>query len=131
MVSEIDVTAVLGYVVKDSKVLLMKRGTEPYQSFWSLPGGVINEGETPEQACIREVEEETGLNVHVIAEIARVGDTIQDTPVFLCSNSSGQLNCYPPESLAVFWTPLDRIHKLKLVPFIKDFLESEKHGRNK
>lgn len=46
-----------------TKVLLIKRGREPYKNKWALPGGFIEMEETLEAACIRELQEETGLKV--------------------------------------------------------------------
>ena len=45
------------------KILLVERGKEPLKGYWSLPGGVLETGETLEQGVIREVREETGLEV--------------------------------------------------------------------
>lgn len=45
----------------EGQVLLGKRIGEHGGGTWSLPGGHIDYGETPEEACIREVQEETGL----------------------------------------------------------------------
>ena len=46
-----------------NKILLVERGKEPLKGYWSLPGGVLETGETLEQGVIREVREETGLEV--------------------------------------------------------------------
>jgi 8-oxo-dGTP diphosphatase len=45
------------------KILLVERGKEPLKGYWSLPGGVLETGETLEQGVVREVREETGLEV--------------------------------------------------------------------
>jgi ADP-ribose pyrophosphatase YjhB (NUDIX family) len=50
-------------IVKDSCVLLIQRGHAPLLGEWSLPGGVLECGETLREATIREVREETGLIV--------------------------------------------------------------------
>jgi 8-oxo-dGTP diphosphatase len=46
-----------------NRILLVERGKEPLKGYWSLPGGVLETGETLEQGVIREVREETGLEV--------------------------------------------------------------------
>ena len=47
----------------DPKVLLIQRGGEPFNGCWAFPGGFMNMDETTEQCAIRELEEETGLQV--------------------------------------------------------------------
>jgi 8-oxo-dGTP diphosphatase len=50
---------------QDSKVLLVKRKKDPFKEKMVLPGGFINEGETVEDAAIREVKEETSLDIEL------------------------------------------------------------------
>ncbi|MCX8181840.1 MAG: NUDIX hydrolase [Candidatus Methanomethyliaceae archaeon] len=50
-------------LIRDQQILLVKRGHEPNKGLWSIPGGLIKLGETAEEAAIREVKEETGLEV--------------------------------------------------------------------
>lgn len=48
--------------VKDGKILLVKQFRYPYkEEVWEIPAGKINDGETPEQTAIRELEEEGGI----------------------------------------------------------------------
>lgn len=50
-------------VVDDGRVLLVQRGREPLKGKWSLPGGMLELGESLHEGVVREVEEETGLRV--------------------------------------------------------------------
>jgi len=50
-------------IVQDNRVLLIRRGQAPLLGEWSLPGGVLECGETLREATIREAREETGLVV--------------------------------------------------------------------
>jgi ADP-ribose pyrophosphatase YjhB (NUDIX family) len=62
-------------ILKEDRVLLVKRGSPPSQGKWSIPGGLVQLGETTEAAAIREVEEECGLKVRVLG-IAGIVDRI-------------------------------------------------------
>lgn len=57
------VAAVGAVILRGDEVLLVKRGVEPSIGLWSIPGGAIELGEAPESALVREVKEETGLEV--------------------------------------------------------------------
>ena len=48
-------------VTRDNKVLLVRRGNEPFRDCWALPGGFMEMDETTEHCAVRELEEETGL----------------------------------------------------------------------
>ena len=55
-----------GVAVHENRVLLVRRGREPLKGRWSIPGGLIDVGETLREAVIREVKEETGLDVEPV-----------------------------------------------------------------
>ena len=52
-------------VVRDGRVLLVRRVNEPFRGLWTLPAGFVNGGEDPAEAAQRECLEETGLSVRV------------------------------------------------------------------
>jgi 8-oxo-dGTP diphosphatase len=58
----------------DEKILLIKRNTLPFKGYWALPGGRMDPGENIEQTVIREVKEETGLDVSILK---RVGEYVE------------------------------------------------------
>ncbi|HTI42763.1 MAG TPA: NUDIX hydrolase [Vicinamibacterales bacterium] len=59
------IVGVGGVIVDNGKVLLVRRRYEPLKGHWSLPGGMVEIGETLEAALTRELLEETGLAVDV------------------------------------------------------------------
>ena len=66
----------VGAIITDraGRLLLIKRGHDPEAGRWSVPGGRIEPGETDQEAVIREVREETGLEVEVgrlVGEVER------------------------------------------------------------
>ena len=62
-------------VLHGDRVLLVKRGNAPARGKWSLPGGLVNLGETTRDAVVREVAEECGLTI-TVAEVAGVVDRV-------------------------------------------------------
>ena len=66
----------VGVVVwKDAKVLLIRRGRPPREGDWSLPGGRQKLGETTRQTAIREVREETGIEI-MVGQLLDVIDSV-------------------------------------------------------
>ncbi|MGD9346802.1 MAG: NUDIX hydrolase [Candidatus Aminicenantes bacterium] len=55
--------AVGAIVIKDEKILLVKRNKAPHKDLWAIPGGSLELGETLQKAAEREVREETGLTI--------------------------------------------------------------------
>jgi mutator protein MutT len=65
-------------IIKDGKILLEKRKNEPGKGKWSIPGGLVELGESVEQTVIREVKEETGLEVEKPEHIDVVDNVVRD-----------------------------------------------------
>ena len=64
-------------VVSGKGILLVRRDKEPGKGLWSIPGGGVEVGETAEEAIIREVKEESGIDIEPIHEIG-YADIIMD-----------------------------------------------------
>jgi len=62
----------IAVTVKDKKFLLIKRGLPPGKGMWASPSGFIEIGETPGEACLRELKEETGISGELVKLIGVV-----------------------------------------------------------
>lgn len=100
-------SSVIGIVFDETKenVLLVKRRDV---AIWVLPGGGIDPDETPEQAVIREMQEETGLNIAIsrlIGIYTPINKLAKTTYVFECIPVSGALQ-QSKETAAVTFFPI-------------------------
>ena len=62
----------------DFSTVLIERKKDPYKGSWALPGGFVEYGETVESAVLREVKEETGLEVQIITMVGVYSDPDRD-----------------------------------------------------
>jgi 8-oxo-dGTP diphosphatase len=100
------------------KILLTRRGIEPYRDHWCLPGGHIDRYETARAAMIREVREETGLDFD--ARFYRYFDEIipeleiHAVVLVFTGTATGSLARQESEVLETGWFSADEIHSLPL-----------------
>jgi 8-oxo-dGTP diphosphatase len=69
---------VFGLDAQDLKVMLIQRDIPPFQGHWALPGGFVRMNETLEQAAIRELREETGIQEVFLEQLYTFGDIDRD-----------------------------------------------------
>jgi 8-oxo-dGTP diphosphatase len=114
----------VGALIFDAdKILLVERGKEPLKGYWSLPGGVLETGETLEEGIIREVREETGLEVKPVAVLEifeRIIRDAQNAPEYhyvlidyICRVTGGTLQAADDAS-RVEWAPHHLLPTYKL-----------------
>ena len=102
-------------IVDDGRVVLIRRRHEPLKGHWSLPGGMVEVGETLEAALTREMAEETGLAVDV-GPVIEVFDRITRDAQrrvryhfvlidYLCWRAAGELRAGSDVDAAVWADP--------------------------
>jgi 8-oxo-dGTP diphosphatase len=110
-------------IVERDRVVLVKRGHPPLAGEWSIPGGVLELGETVRAAAIREAQEETGLRVEP-GELLGVFDRVVGDGAgriryhyvlidFLCRRISGDLEA-AGDAAAARWFSREEASKLPL-----------------
>jgi ADP-ribose pyrophosphatase YjhB (NUDIX family) len=111
-------------ILQQGRMLLIKRGTEPHEGYWCPLGGLIEAGESPEEAVTREVREEIGLEVEVVGALGEVNGPITGRPsgVYLCRVVGGEARPCPPETVGVAWFPPEKMCRLLFPRFMLDFL---------
>ncbi len=123
----------------DDSIILVKRKNSPYKGFWALPGGFVEYGETVESAVLREVKEETGLEIDLYNISGVYSDLNRDprghviTICFTARRKGGNLKA-DTDALEVDCLKLDDIFKLKLAfdhkKIINDALKSVEFNLN-
>lgn len=107
-------------VFNQDKVLLIRRGKDPFKHRLALPGGFVNEGETSRDAAQRELREETGLTITTVPRLINVYDSIgRDPRGWVVSHAylfrTRQVNVVgSDDAVEALWLPLNKISKSEL-----------------
>ncbi len=126
------VTGVGAVIICDGKILLEKRKSEPGRGKWSVPGGLVELGESVECAVVREVREETGLEVENPELIDVVDNIITDDNGeikyhfiildYFVKLKGGELNA-ADDAEELRWVPLVEAEKYDLTKTLRGFLK--------
>jgi protein-S-isoprenylcysteine O-methyltransferase Ste14/ADP-ribose pyrophosphatase YjhB (NUDIX family) len=113
--------ATLVYALRDERVLLVRRNTEPNRGLWVAPGGKLEHGESPVECAVREMREETGLAIDrpvlraVMTETSPRADYQWLTFIFVAWDFDGTFT--PAPGVGEFrWVPVDEVTKLPIPP---------------
>lgn len=118
------IVGVGGVVIRQNHVLLIRRGREPLKGEWSIPGGMLELGESLEEGIKREVLEETGLNVQpletltVFDRVQKNGKRVQYHYViidYLCRPLTGRLKA-GSDVLDACWVPRQELRQYHITP---------------
>jgi len=122
-----------GILIEENKVLLVKQDVTENRS-WALPGGRLELGETLEQCLVREMKEETGLDV-LVKELLYVCDRIREDShvvhmTFLVEKIGGRLRTDQELQLRkekvqkVDMVPVDKLHEYGFPPKFSALVKS-------
>lgn len=104
------------FILRDERLLLIRRVKAPEAGCWGLPGGKVDLFETAAQAAMREVREEVGLEtvagplLCVVDQIDRVAGTHWVAPVYRVASVQGEPHlCEPHKHDGLGWFALDAL----------------------
>jgi 8-oxo-dGTP diphosphatase len=137
MYPEAPIVGVGAVIVKDDRVLLIRRANEPSSGRWSIPGGTVELGETLAQAAAREVLEECQVEVDV-GQVLSTFDLVQRDPqggiryhYVLLDLAARHVRGEPvagTDALEVRWVAEDELASLDVVPRLLPVLRKALHA---
>ena len=122
--------AVGAVVVRDDRLLVVRRGHGPGAGEWSVPGGRVEGGETLHEAVVREVWEETGLEVVVerfLGWVERLGGEHHFVILDFCAGllEAEAVAVAGDDAAEVAWVPLHELSEIRLVAGLHEFLTDQ------
>ncbi len=118
-----------GIVMRDDKILLIRRKNDPFMGYHALPGGFLNHGERLEDCVVREVQEETGLVTEIMDLVGVYSSPDRDprghfvTAVYHLRGKKGTVRAGDDASAAE-WVDIDQLPEMAFdhADIIRDFL---------
>jgi 8-oxo-dGTP diphosphatase len=125
---------------KRGPILLVERGGHPLKGYWSLPGGLVETGETLDEAVRREVLEETGLKVKAM-EMAGIFERVMKDARgrteyhyvlvdYICKITGGKLKA-ADDVARVEWVARERLGDYQMTEGTRDVIEKVYAGASR
>jgi 8-oxo-dGTP diphosphatase len=118
-------------IEKDGRYLLIRRAADPDKGMWSVPGGLVEVGETVKDAAVREAMEETGLRVELVERLGVVDKIMRDDEgrvmyhfiivQFLARIVEGEVKAMD-DALEAQWVRLSELPSYDITVSLRDFL---------
>jgi mutator protein MutT len=134
------VVGVGAIIIQNGKILLEKRKSEPGRGKWSIPGGLVELGESISQTVVREVAEETGLEVYQPELIDVVDNVVRDENGevkyhfviidYFVKLKGGNVKA-SSDAEELQWVPLDEVEKYDLTKTFRAFIQRNKQKLEK
>ena len=123
------IEVVAAIIIRDGKVFATQRGYGQWQGWWEFPGGKIESGERPEEALVREIQEELDAEI----EVGDLLETVEwDYPdfhltmhCFLCSLLSDSFHLNEHEAAA--WLTPEALHSVRWLPADEGLVDKLRH----
>ena len=119
-------------VLHEGRVLLVRRGRAPALGLWSVPGGLVDLGETTVEAARREVEEECGLEVRIAGLVGVLDRVTRDADGrvryhwvlvdYLAVPESNDTITAGSDAAEVRWVTLDEVERLPITEGLADMI---------
>jgi ADP-ribose pyrophosphatase YjhB (NUDIX family) len=119
-------------VLHEGRVLLVKRGRAPALGIWSVPGGLVDLGETTVDAARREVEEECGLQVRIAGLVGVLDRVTRDAEDrvryhwvlvdYLAFPESNDTITAGSDAAEARWVTLDEVERLPITDGLVDMI---------
>jgi ADP-ribose pyrophosphatase YjhB (NUDIX family) len=120
-------------VLHEGRVLLVRRGRAPALGLWSVPGGLVELGETSVDAARREVEEETGLDVRIAGLVGVLDRVTRDADGrvryhwvlvdYLAYPQSNDTITAGSDAAEVRWVTIDEVERLPITEGLAEMIK--------